>query len=185
MTLTRMETAVADALRSAAAIAVYQEANRTQVIHLLLGLLDQGSGTAAQALAQAGLDASDLRAQLPGRPGSRDDPLDAEALASLGIDLDAVRRATSAAFGPAALDRVSGPRRDRLRVTGGLKMTRHAKTSLASALRTAGSRGSISSGHILLAILDQPENAALNVLRSAGIDPAVLRADVARRLAAA
>jgi ATP-dependent Clp protease ATP-binding subunit ClpA len=153
--------------------------------HLLLGLLDQGSGTAAQALAQAGLDASDLRAQLPGRPGSRDDPLDAEALASLGIDLDAVRRATSAAFGPAALDRVSGPRRDRLRVTGGLKMTRHAKTSLASALRTAGSRGSISSGHILLAILDQPENAALNVLRSAGIDPAVLRADVARRLAAA
>ena len=39
MTLTRMETTVADALRSAAAIAVYQEADRTQIIHLMLGLL--------------------------------------------------------------------------------------------------------------------------------------------------
>ena len=39
MTLTRMDTTVAQAMRAAAAIAVFQEANRTQVIHLMLGLL--------------------------------------------------------------------------------------------------------------------------------------------------
>lgn len=39
MTLTRMDTTVAQVMRAAAAIAVFQEANRTQVIHLMLGLL--------------------------------------------------------------------------------------------------------------------------------------------------
>ena len=38
MTLTRMEPAVADALRTAAAIAVYQQASHTRPIHLILGL---------------------------------------------------------------------------------------------------------------------------------------------------
>jgi ATP-dependent Clp protease ATP-binding subunit ClpA len=155
--------------------------------HLLLGLLDEGSGAAAQALVAAGLQARELRVRLAGGAGRPDDPLDAGALASLGIDLDAVRRAADAAFGEGALDQASAPRRDRLRVTGGLRMTRHAKSSMASALRAATSRGNhhISSGHILLGLLDQPDNAALNALRAAGIDPGALRADVLRRMSAA
>jgi ATP-dependent Clp protease ATP-binding subunit ClpA len=155
--------------------------------HLLLGLLDADSGAAAGALRAAGLQARDLRAQLAGGTDRQDDPLDADALASLGIDLDAVRRATAAAFGHGALDRVSAPRRDRLRVTGGLRMTRDAKNSLALALRAAASQDDrhISAGHVLMGVLDQEDNAALTALRSAGIDPGVLRADVVRRMTAA
>ena len=60
--------------------------------HLLLGLLAM-PGPAAGALTAAGLDLAGLRARLPGTAPGAADPLDAEALAWLGIDLDAVRRA--------------------------------------------------------------------------------------------
>jgi len=155
--------------------------------HLLLGLLCE-PGVAAEALTAAGLNITSLRAALPvGGNAASPDPLDAESLASLGIDLDAVRRATDAAFGHGALDRASAPRRDRLRITGGRRMTADSKKSLELALRAAvGLRQNyISSGHVLLGILDQEDNAAQAALRAAGIDPAGLRADVLRRMTAA
>src|SRR5215469_11509926 len=76
--------------------------------HLLLSLLCE-PGPGADALTAAGLDAESLRPRLP--RGDRDVPpgLDAGALATLGVDLDAVRRATDAAFGRGALDRVRLP----------------------------------------------------------------------------
>jgi ATP-dependent Clp protease ATP-binding subunit ClpA len=153
--------------------------------HLLLGVLGE-PGAAADALAAAGLDMAGLRAVLPGGAAVAD-PLDAEALASLGIDLDAVRRATDAAFGRGALDRVSAPRRDRLRLTGGLPMTANAKKAVELALRAAvGMRHRhISAGHLLIGILNQPGNSAVAALRAAGIDPATLRAEVIREMNAA
>jgi ATP-dependent Clp protease ATP-binding subunit ClpA len=154
--------------------------------HLLLGLLG-GPGVAADALRAAGLEIDSLRAVRPGGSAADPGPLDAEALATLGIDLDAVRRATDAAFGRGALDRVSARRRDRLRLAGGIPMTAEARKAVELALRTAVShrRRHISSGHLLIGILDQPGNPALDALRAAGIDPAELRADVVRRMAAA
>ena len=148
--------------------------------HVLLGLLTE-PGTAADALTAAGLDTESLRAHLP--RGSHEAPagLDADGLAILGIDLDAVRRATDAAFGPGALDRVTVPGQRRL------PLGDDVKAGLAQAVRQAQQLGQrqISSGHMLLCIIDQRRNAALTVLTHAGIDIAALRADVLQRITAA
>jgi ATP-dependent Clp protease ATP-binding subunit ClpA len=147
--------------------------------HLLVGLLRE-PGPAADALTAAGLELTSIRARLPRGGASADPGLDADALASLGIDLDAVRRATDSAFGPGALDRaaVSGQRR--------LPFADDAKESLVGAVRQAQQlrQQKISSGHMLIGILDQQRNGALTVLSLAGADIAALRADVLRRITA-
>jgi ATP-dependent Clp protease ATP-binding subunit ClpA len=145
--------------------------------HVLLGLLAE-PGPAADALTAAGLSLEMLRPQIA--PGSFDavGGLDADALSSLGIDLDAVRRATDAAFGPGALDRVALPGRRRLRIAD------DAKQVLVGAVRQAERLGQrqISSGHMLIGIIDQPRNGALKVLAQAGTDITALRVDVMRRI---
>ncbi len=146
--------------------------------HLLVGLLRE-PGPAADALTAAGIELAELRARLP-RGTADSGGLDAEALASLGIDLDAVRRATDAAFGQGAIDRVavSGRRR--------LPFADDAKQTLAGAVRQAQDLGqrTISSGHMLIGILDQKRSGALTVLSHAGADLVALRADVIRRITA-
>lgn len=146
--------------------------------HLLLGLLIQ-HGPAAQSLAAAGLDVEGLRARVAA--ATHGDVLDSEALASLGIDLDAVRRSTEAAFGPGALDR------GRARVRGHIPFTPEAKKSLELALREALKlkHGYISTGHILLGVLRAGDNTAMRVLEKADINVNGLREDVTRRLAEA
>jgi ATP-dependent Clp protease ATP-binding subunit ClpA len=148
--------------------------------HLLLGLLDE-PGQAADAMSAAGLALEDLRARVPRGTHPGPATLDADALAGLGIDLDAVRRATDATFGHGALDNVLIPGRKRL------PMADDARQSLAGALRHAVRLGQkqITSGHILLGIIDQRRNGALTVLAEAGADIGALRADVIRRVTAA
>lgn len=143
--------------------------------HILVGLLRQ-PGPAADALTEAGLDLDGLRTRLPRGTGGPGD-LDADALATLGIDLDAVRRAADASFGPGALDRAG---RGRAR----LAFAPDARQTLARAVRHAqqSSQPEISSGHLLLGILDQPSSGALTVLAAAGTDVPALRADVLRRI---
>ncbi|MBO0839051.1 MAG: Clp protease N-terminal domain-containing protein, partial [Actinobacteria bacterium] len=148
--------------------------------HLLIGLLSE-PGPAADALAAAGLDIEALRAQLPHGSRQLDNPLDRAALASLGIDLDAVRRATDATFGRGALDRVTVPGRRRLPFAEDAKHTLTGGVGLAVRLK----HRQITSGHLLLGILDQPESGALNLLRRAGADVDALRADVMTRISAA
>jgi ATP-dependent Clp protease ATP-binding subunit ClpA len=148
--------------------------------HLLLGLL-AGPGPAADALSAAGLELASLRARVPRGGQVAPAGLDGDALATLGIDLDAVRRATDAAFGPGALDRVAVPGRSRLPIAD------DAKATLAQAVRQAQQLGQreISSGHMLLGIIDQRRNGALTVLSQAGTDIDALRADVLRRITVA
>lgn len=145
--------------------------------HVLLGLLRE-PGPAAEALTSAGLDLETLRARLP--HGGYDVPggLDADALATLGIDLDAVRRATDAAFGRGALDRAAVPGQ------GKLPIADDAKQALSGAVRQAQqlSQRQVSSGHVLLGILAQNRNGALTVLTQAGADIQALRADTLRRV---
>jgi len=145
--------------------------------HVLLGLLTQ-PGAAADALADAGLTLPQLRSLVPARSGGS---LDAEALASLGIDLDAVRRATDAAFGPGALDQARRPSRRQL------PMADDTKRTLIGAVRYAHQHGGreITSGHLLIGILDQPDNCACALLTETGADLGALRADVQRRISTA
>jgi len=150
--------------------------------HLLLGAL-LVPGPAADALAAAGVDLAGLRARITPGPDAQPDPLDAEALASIGIDLDAVRRAAEATFGPGALDRSRPGRRG----TSGVRFTPDAKKALQHALLSARHTGQrrITTGHLLLGILGQGANPALALLAQAGVSPAALRTDLIRRLTAA
>jgi ATP-dependent Clp protease ATP-binding subunit ClpA len=154
--------------------------------HLLLGIFAE-EGQAAQALTAAGLEISALRTHLSGRTAAGAEPLDAEALASLGIDLDAVRRATDTAFGAGALDRAADARRGRRRQAFGPSFTPEARKTVELALRATVrmKQPSISTGHLLTGIIDQGHNAGLDLLAAAGVDVAALRADVLRRMSAA
>lgn len=145
--------------------------------HVLVGLLRE-PGSAADALSAAGLDLESLRARLPHGGHDQTGELDAGALATLGIDLDAVRRATDAAFGRGALDRVAVAGRSRLGIAD------DAKQALSGAVRQASqlNQRQISSGHLLLGILDQKRNGAVTVLTQAGADIAALRADTMARV---
>jgi ATP-dependent Clp protease ATP-binding subunit ClpA len=148
--------------------------------HVLLGLLAE-PGLAADALTAAGLDVTDLRSRIPHSGNSVPPALDAEALASLGIDLDAVRRATDAAFGRGALDLVVPAGRKLLPIAD------DTREMLVRAVREAhrSGRRTISSGHMLLGILDQQRNGALALLTDAGADVTALRTDIRQRLAQA
>jgi ATP-dependent Clp protease ATP-binding subunit ClpA len=148
--------------------------------HLLLGLL-AGPGPAAAAMTAAGLELTALRSRLPQAGRADPDPLDAEALASVGIDLDQVRRAAEATFGPGALDRA---RRARARRPGRMRFTAEAKQALELALHTAVElrHRELSGGHLLIGIIDQGRNGALDLLSAFAVVPAALRDDVITRL---
>ena len=154
--------------------------------HLLVALA-AGPGLAADVLAAAGATEAGLRGQLTHEAADEPDPLDADALASIGIDLDAVRRASDAAFGAGALDRHRPRRAGRRGVAPGVRMTRPAKRALELGLRAAVRRGdrSISSGHLLLGVLDLGTGPALSSLTAVSVDPARLRDETTRRMTAA
>jgi ATP-dependent Clp protease ATP-binding subunit ClpA len=177
----RFTTEARQAVQLALSEARAAGASRIGAEHLLLGLAHARSGAAADALAAAGLSASKLRELAAGQPEQA--PLDADALALLGIDLDEVRRAAEAAFGPGALDR---PARPSPRATRA-RMTMQAKESMARALRIVQERrdSSLAGGHLLAGIIDQGDNGALRLLSAADVDPVALRADVLRRMASA
>jgi ATP-dependent Clp protease ATP-binding subunit ClpA len=141
--------------------------------HVLIGLAGAGTDPAAQALRSAGVTADALRAAA--RRGSGDH-LDAGALALLGIDLDAVRRAAEERFGRGALDATTSGHSPGGHIPFGVtaKKALGAAVSQATALRT----GSISSGHLLLGLLADADGDAVRVLHSCGVDVAALKADV-------
>jgi ATP-dependent Clp protease ATP-binding subunit ClpA len=159
-----------------------QGARRIDTEHLLLGLAHGRSGAAADAMRAAGLDAAKLRKRLVTQSDSA--PLDADSLAVLGIDLDEVRRAAEAAFGPGALDR---PARSAGSRTTRARMTPDAKEAISLGLRVAQSRHDrvFTGGHLLAGLIDQGDNEAVQLLAAADVDPAALRADVMTRMAKA
>jgi ATP-dependent Clp protease ATP-binding subunit ClpA len=151
--------------------------------HLLLGLLAE-PGPAAAAMTAAGLELTALRSRLPQAGQAEPEALDADALASVGIDLDQVRRAAEATFGPGALDRAG---RARAGGRGRMRLTAEAKKALELALRAAIElrHRELTGGHLLIGIIDQPRNGALDLLSAVAASPAALRADVITRLAKA
>lgn len=144
--------------------------------HLLVGLLGV-EAEAAHVLADHGLGPADVRHRIATHvPPHGGDELDAEALATLGIDLDAVQRAAEAQFGEGALAPV---RRGRHRP----RMTRRAKKVLELSLREAhrAHRSEITSTHVLLGILREGRGLAATVMTEAGVDLAALRQELEDR----
>jgi len=140
--------------------------------HLLLGIAARGGLPAS-----LGLEHGKLQAAV----GASSQQLDANALAAIGIDLEAVRRAVEQSFWPGAL---SGRRRG----CRDVRMCPKAKKALELALREALALGDrdIGSDHILLGMTRDADTGAARALAACGSSPAALRAAVleARREAA-
>jgi ATP-dependent Clp protease ATP-binding subunit ClpA len=78
--------------------------------HVLLALAEDSGGAPARVLEQRGLSAAGIRAELVSMVGVGQRPagdLDGDALATLGIDLDEIRRKVEQEFGPGALERAA------------------------------------------------------------------------------
>ena len=141
---------------------------RIEPVHLLLALTrDPGRG--GTTLRGAGVEPDRLREALSRRA------LDADALAAVGIDLDAVRSAAEAAFGPGALDRGKPV------PTGHLPFTDECKRVLEQTLRyvTRTQQKRIDSGHVLVGLLAVADPAVTRLLQQLGTDPDSLREQAA------
>jgi ATP-dependent Clp protease ATP-binding subunit ClpA len=141
-------------------------ANRIGTEHLLLALFGVPNNLAVAILNALGVDRNAVERAVDehksGGPVS-----DAEALATLGIDIDQVRRHVEEVFGPGALQRTracSGlPSRD-------LPFERESKKALELALREAVrlKHNYIGTEHILLGLL-HAEGTARTILTDRGI----------------
>src|SRR4051794_886449 len=153
--------------------------------HLLLGLLDDPDRRAARILAGHGVTGPGVRAEVERIVGVGEPDLDADALAALGIDLDAVRERVERTFGPGALARRAGRRRPA--AGGGARpFTPRAKKALELSLREAVARGDsfIGAEHLLLGLLREGDGVAARILRSAGVTRDGVLAALARDAAA-
>ncbi|MCZ2837009.1 Clp protease N-terminal domain-containing protein [Modestobacter sp. VKM Ac-2985] len=158
------------------AVVVAQEEARTlraekiDPVHLLLALAeDPGRGGAV--LRAAGADHPTLRSALD-RSGSA---LDADALATVGIDLDQVRAAAESAFGPGALDRGAREPAGHISFADGSK--RALEESLRHVLRSKVRRRAraIDTGALLAGLLAVGDPVVTRVLRQVGTDADRLR----------
>ena len=144
--------------------------------HLLLALLDDHERPAARVLVARGLTGEWVREEVERIVGLGEPGLDADALATLGIDLDAVRERVERTFGPGALAARPGRRR---RSCGERRpFTPRAKKVLELSLREALALGDsfIGAEHVLLGLLREGEGVAARILRSFGVDAAEVRA---------
>ncbi|MFE7800644.1 Clp protease N-terminal domain-containing protein [Nocardia sp. NPDC057440] len=144
------------------------------VEHVLLGVLSQGEPELRELLAEAGITHEGVQRRLAQTGKSQ--PLgeeDAEALRSIGIDLDAVRESLEANFGEDALDRAM-PEQERRglfgRSRGGnfghIPFARDGKKVVELSLREALARKdkTIESTHLLLGILRAPNATTTRLL---------------------
>jgi ATP-dependent Clp protease ATP-binding subunit ClpA len=166
--------------------------------HLLLALLDPAVGPAARVLAEAGVTAASVRAavqQSVGQPRPALTDEDAEALRSIGIDLERVLARLEETLGSAALTPVGAParqgrrgflrrRRRPLGPGGHIPFTGRSKKVLELSLREALALKSrtIEAEHVLLGLLREGQGLAATVLVRQGVDLEQLRAATLRAL---
>ena len=134
--------------------------------HVLLGLVHDGAS--GGVLGPLGADPPSVESALAPwlGPSSERAKIDPDALASLGIDLDAVRARIEGTFGPGALEHASA---------SCLGIAPRLKLALAYALDHAGN-APLRDEHVLLGILSVPDSVAARALANLGISPDDVRA---------
>lgn len=139
---------------------------RIDTRHVLVALLEETDPVAA-TFRDLGVDVATLVASL--RSKLRESGLDREALAGLGIDLDAVRERADAVFGPGALDGAGHS-------PGHIPFSRDAKKALELALREAIrlKHRTIDGRHLVLGML-RAECPARDALVASGVGLEQLR----------
>ena len=129
--------------------------------HVLAVLLRQADSATVRVLAEFGVSVEQVRGALACwlEDRSPTGKIDPAALASLGIDFDAVRERLDRCFGPGALERTR---------SGCLGIAPRLKVALAFALDYAGG-SPLGDQHVLLGMLSVPESAAARVLGELGV----------------
>ncbi len=137
--------------------------------HLLLALSQDRDSATARMLARKGLSTNEIRGEIFTLIGVCDSPrgqLDGDALATLGIDLDEVRRQAERAFGPDALERTWA---------GCTPVAPRLKRALELAVREAGDTLLLPE-HVLLGLASDGDSVAARILAAHGITATKLRA---------
>lgn len=148
---------------------------------ILLGVAEAGDTTGGRVLLALGVGVEDVRDDIRRASEHQDRAFsdeDEDALRSVGIDLDEVRRSVEETFGPGALERGSGPR------GGHIPFTRGAKKALELSLREAIALGHkhIGTEHLLLGLVRDERSSSARILAARGIDRERVRAEVLREI---
>jgi hypothetical protein len=115
-------------------------------------------------------------------PRSVFDGLDAEALATIGIDLQAVRNAVEANLGPAPAPRPRTWRRRRVRLPGHLPVTGRARSCLDNAVQDAERGGMrVAEHHVGAAVVAADGGLVPPILAALGVSPPQLRTAILAR----
>lgn len=138
--------------------------------HVLLGAVRTSDTVAAQALGRLGVSHATLLAAVRALPPHT---IDAEALAGIGVDLEAVRAQVEASFGPGALDAVRASATPKGHVPFDADAKKLLEVSLREAIRCKHRR--IDSGHLLLAAVRLDDTSAYRALAALGVGPAQVR----------
>lgn len=178
----RFTSAARDAVMDAQQQAAQLRHTEIGAEHLLLAVLDKDTA-GSRVLHSLGVNRAAVAARVPAR-----EVLDAQALQTLGIDMDEVRRRIEAAFGTGSLGTEPTHRRWFRRSAGPshIPFTRAAKKALEGALREAIALGHrrIGTEHLVLGLMRDPDGIARQILAATGVNPdqQVVRAAVLREL---
>ena len=153
--------------------------------HLLLGILDEPDTAGGRALGGLGIDGNEVRDEVRRFEHDRVafSEEDVDALRSVGIDLDEVRRTVEEAFGPGALEGSTSGRRGL--GAGHVPFTAESKKALELALREAIHLGHrfIGTEHLLLGLVRDEGCSAARIVAARGADRERVRAEVLRQIA--
>jgi ATP-dependent Clp protease ATP-binding subunit ClpA len=151
--------------------------------HLLLGVL-RADGEGARLLKAFGVELAVVREDVVRIIGRGEEDIDRDALATLGIDLDAVRERVEKAFGPGALNRPGGCRRGLFGPQ--TPFTPRAKKALELTLREGIALGDreLRGEHLILGLLREGDGVAARILADRGVTLAGVRGKITGRDAA-
>jgi ATP-dependent Clp protease ATP-binding subunit ClpA len=139
--------------------------------HLLVSLFAVPDNLALTVLAAHNVTRADVEADVDRMRGAGPAPSDVDALATLGIDLDEVRRQVEEAFGPRALDRTRAAQNRGARQTGWIRFDPSSKKALELALREAirMQHNYLGTEHILLGLIHEGAGGAFHILDGRGV----------------
>lgn len=143
--------------------------------HLMLAVLEDETGLATRVLTELGLGRDVFERHVASLGIA-----DADALRSIGIDLDAVRQQAESSFGPGALDDSGRTRRRRgilRRRVDHIPFTAPAKKALELSLRHALALGHkhIGTEHLVLAMVHDDGAPVARALLRLGVAPDAVR----------
>jgi ATP-dependent Clp protease ATP-binding subunit ClpA len=149
-----------------------RKADEIRTEHVLAALYEIPDNLALTVLDRFGVDKADVLREVDRLHAGAQPALDAEALSTIGIDLDEVRRQVEEAFGPGALDRTRAALGGRSGgLLGHIPFEGPAKKALELALREAIHlrHDHIGTAHILLGLIHTEGGAAHHILAARGV----------------